>query len=318
MRNTRRLPDGLDGLLLQQSGVVRRDQGLRFAPSGWLDRQVNAGRWQSPHRGIYVAHNGPLTPRQREWVALLGAGRRALLAGSSALAAHGLRGYPPARIHVLIPARRRDLDTPSGAVVHRTTLLPPDDIEDARPPRTTPARSVIDAASWAASDDQARAIVAAAFQQRLVDAGRMWTTLARMRRAKRRGLVLESVGDAAGGSESISEIEFLRLCRRGGLPPPTRQSLVVDHDGRARYRDAYFEEWRVHVEVDGGQHMAVGTWWADMRRQNAMWVAGDRVLRFPAWAIRHDADAVIATIQAALVAAGWQPPTFPSGPSGSW
>jgi very-short-patch-repair endonuclease len=91
------------------------------------------------------------------------------------------------------------------------------------------------------------------------------------------------------------------------LPLPARQSVVVDASGRRRYRDAYFEEWRVHVEIDGGQHMEVASWWADMQRQNAMWVAGDRVLRFPAWAVRNKPKKVIATVRAALVAAGWRP-----------
>ncbi|HKD98778.1 MAG TPA: DUF559 domain-containing protein, partial [Micromonosporaceae bacterium] len=99
----------------------------------------------------------------------------------------------------------------------------------------------------------------------------------------------------------------LQLCRRHGLPAPTRQAAVRDTTGRARYRDAYFEPWKVHVEIDGGHHMEVGQWWQDMRRQNQMWVSGDRVLRFPAWAVRNDASAVAATVRAALMAAGWQP-----------
>jgi very-short-patch-repair endonuclease len=82
---------------------------------------------------------------------------------------------------------------------------------------------------------------------------------------------------------------------------------MVDADGRRRYRDAHFEEWGVHVEIDGGQHTEVAAWWADMRRQNAMAVAGDRVLRFPAWAIRNKPDEVITAVRTALIAAGWRP-----------
>ena len=37
--------------------------------------------------------------------------------------------------------------------------------------------------------------------------------------------------------------------------------------------------------------------------------AGDRILRFPAWLVRaHPAD-VAAQVRAAVVAAGWRPPT---------
>jgi very-short-patch-repair endonuclease len=61
----------------------------------------------------------------------------------------------------------------------------------------------------------------------------------------------------------------------------------------------------VHVEIDGCQHLDVRQAWADMRRQNQLWIAGDRVLRFPAWALRSDPDAVLAQVRQALRAAGW-------------
>ncbi|WP_320068215.1 DUF559 domain-containing protein [Micromonospora sp. RTGN7] len=65
------------------------------------------------------------------------------------------------------------------------------------------------------------------------------------------------------------------------------------------------QEWRVHVEIDGGQHFDPRQAWADMLRQNALWVDGDRVLRFPSWAVRARPEEVIAQLRAALRAAGW-------------
>ena len=53
--------------------------------------------------------------------------------------------------------------------------------------------------------------------------------------------------------------------------------------------------------------MDVRQWWADMKRQNDLWVPGDRVLRFPSWAVRHRPDEVAAQVRAALLAAGWRP-----------
>ncbi len=131
--------------------------------------------------------------------------------------------------------------------------------------------------------------------------------LDRRLRIPRHRLIVEAAADAAGGSESISELDFLRLCKSGKLPVPTRQAVVVDASGRSRYRDVFFEEWRLHVEIDGSQHMDVANWWADMQRQNEMWTPGDRVLRFPAWAIRNDPQRVIRQIRNALLAAGWRP-----------
>ena len=90
---------------------------------------------------------------------------------------------------------------------------------------------------------------------------------------------------------------------------PNRHSpgLRRDSSGRRRYLDALFDEWQVHVEIDGGQHLDARSAWSDMRRQNDLWIAGDRVLRFPAWALRLDPSSVMHQVRAALTAAGWTP-----------
>jgi hypothetical protein len=163
---------------------------------------------------------------------------------------------------------------------------------------------------------RASAIVAAGFQQRLVRGEDLHEVLGRLPRARRRALIADVARDAAGGAHSVPEAEFTRLCRRFGLPEPTRQVRRCDAHGRPRYLDAYFAEWHLHVEVDGGQHMEVRTWWADMQRQNDLWTPGDRTLRFPAWAIRHRPTAVATQLRTALEAAGWRPPPVNLG--GKW
>lgn len=299
--------DELDWLLFEQDGVITRQQAVRLMPEARLRHMVNTGRWTRQHRGIYLTHNGPISPEQRTWVAVLaaGRGRRAPLAGLSALAAHGMRNTYSTIVDVLIPAHVRDVDPPPYVRVHRTSRLPAADYRRGLPPRTTPARSAVDAAQWAPTDDRAQAIIAAVFQQKLVTVDEMDAVLQRMPRLRRRPLIVDAVRDASGGSQSLPELDFLRLCRSGGLPTPTRQAVRLDASGRRRYRDAYFEQWRVHIEIDGSQHTEPEQWWADMKRQNAIWIAGDRVLRFPAWAIRRTPDQVIAQIRAALIAAGW-------------
>ena len=81
----------------------------------------------------------------------------------------------------------------------------------------------------------------------------------------------------------------------------------MDASGRRRYLDLYYEQWGVHVEIDGAQHNDVRAAWADMRRQNDLWIPGDRVLRFPAFAVRHRPAEVFAQVRAALLTAGWVP-----------
>jgi hypothetical protein len=168
-------------------------------------------------------------------------------------------------------------------------------------------RSVVDAAQWAASDQQAAGLVVAAFQQRLVGLAEVVDAAARQPQARRRSLVLDVARDAAGGAHSLPEVEFLRLCRRAGLPAPECQVSRIDRAGRRRYLDAYFKDYGVHVEIDGEQHAGTLARWADMERQNDLWVAGDRVLRFPAWIVRRRPADVAAQVRAALEAAGWRP-----------
>jgi very-short-patch-repair endonuclease len=297
----------VDWLLFRQSGVLSRRQALRWMSDARLRHVVSSGRWTRPHRGIYVASNGEVTGLQHVWIGALAtaAGGRHR-SGLTALESYGFRGYDARTIHVHAPASMQPRGLPSYVVVHRARLLA-SDRQRGLPARTTPARAAVDAARWAGSDDQARAIIAAAFQQRLVHGDGMLGTLARLPSVRRRALITVTIRDAATGSESIAEHDFLRLCRRGRLPVPARQSVTVDKYGQRRYRDAYFDEFDVHVEIDGGQHTDVREWWADMRRQNAMGIHGRRVLRFPAWALRHDSNRVIADLRAALIAAGWRP-----------
>ena len=130
--------------------------------------------------------------------------------------------------------------------------------------------------------------------------------LAVLPRSRRRALVRETAGFAAGGRDAgigaqpPAAVPAVRASGAGPAGPAYGPS------GRSRYLDAYWRRWRLHVEVDGAWHLDARAWWADMRRQNEVWIAGDRVLRFPAWAL-NEPERVTTQLRAALVAAGWRP-----------
>ncbi|MEU8078050.1 DUF559 domain-containing protein [Catellatospora citrea] len=306
----------LEWALFAQRNVLTWAQASRLLTPAKVRHRIRTGRWRQVCRGVLVAGNGPLDVDQQRWVAVLAAGPGARLAGLAAAQAGGLRGrFREERIDVLVPAgghhadlyRRLPLEMPA-VKVRRTHHLPEQDCQLARPVRTSMARSVVDAASWARFPDQAQLIVAAACQQRLTTPDELSEVLGRLPRAPRRELITATVRDAAAGAGSLSEIDFLRLCRRHRLPVPDLQQRQVDVSGRVRYRDAYWREFRLHVEVDGGHHMEVGHWEADMRRQNDIWTSGDRILRFTAHQVRNHSAEVAATLRTALLAAGWSPP----------
>jgi very-short-patch-repair endonuclease len=303
--------DDLQMLLFRQYGVISRRQALRWLTTGAVRHRLATGSWQQVHWGIYVVGGTPaLDSRQRAMVASLaaGSGRPGAVGGVSALQVLGLRGFSNSAVHVVIPARYRVHEPPPFVVVHRTRSLGRDQIQrTTAPPCTVAGRSVVDAAQWAASDAIAAALVAAAFQQRLVSLAEVLDAAERQPAARRRPLTLDVAHEAGGGAHSLPEVEFVRLCRRAGLPAPECQVRRVDRAGRRRYLDAYFKDFGVHVEIDGEQHADASSRWADMKRQNDLWVAGDRVLRFPAWVVRRHPAQVVDQVREALTAAGWRP-----------
>ncbi|MDI5943889.1 hypothetical protein QLR68_38340, partial [Micromonospora sp. DH15] len=155
-----------------------------------------------------------------------------------------------------------------------TSVLPAAHLQLARPPRTTTARALVDAAGWARTPDEAQAVLAAGCQQRRVLPEEVAAVVEVLPRARRRHLVRRTVDDIAGGAQALSEIDFLRLCRRYGLPRPDLQHRRTDARGRTRWLDAYWREWGLHVEIDGAHHMDAREWAADLRRQNDVWTSG--------------------------------------------
>jgi hypothetical protein len=295
-----------DWLRFERADVVSWRQATTELGPKVVKNRMARHSWQRPQRGTMVTHSGPLSRRQQIWAAVIAGGKRAVIGGLTAAELEGFRGFQRPVIDLLIPAGRR-LAPLGGVRVRRTSILPATHVRWVGPPRTVMARSIVDAAAWARSDEDARALVAAAVQQRRVLPDEVEAVLAVMARSRRRSLVLETVRLAAGGAHSLPELDLVGLCRRSRLPQPDRQVPRRDGSGRMRYLDAYWPEWRLHVEIDGAWHTEVRAWWADMRRQNEVWIAGDRILRFPAWALIHEPDQVARQLRAALVAAGWRP-----------
>ncbi|MEE3919343.1 hypothetical protein V2I01_16415 [Micromonospora sp. BRA006-A] len=195
--------DELTWLLFRQEDVLSLQQARAHLTRRAIRHRVTTGRWRQAHRAVLVAHNGPVGPGQLRWIAVLAAGPTALLGGMTAAQEGGLRGFPQRVVHLLLPATTRRSPLPSGVLAHRTTHLPDSDVVPiAAPPRTAAARSIVDAAQWAPTDTRARAIVAAAFQQRLVGGDDVHEVVERMPRIRRRRLILSTATDAAGGAHS--------------------------------------------------------------------------------------------------------------------
>ncbi len=270
--------------------VLTTAQANKIHGRSAVRHRISTGRWQRPTRGVIVTHSGPLTREQRELVALAASPPGSALAGLTAAARLGLRGFETDDIHVVLPSGAR---SPAGdLVVHWSTMLGPQDVMSRSPRVTTLERSVIDSASWTTSKARARVLVIAAVQQRLTNPRRLRDALSRRGPCRHRSLIQQSILDAEGGIQSLPERDFDEIRVLAGLPKPSRQARVAGEDGRY-YLDAWWERFNLAIEIHGIPHLAVQQWSDDLHRANELVIDGRRVLMFSSFTIRHQRDAVI-------------------------
>jgi hypothetical protein len=264
--------------------------------------QIDAGRWQRLGRAI-VLHNGPLTRREQWDAALVCVGPRAVLTSFTALEAGGLSGWEREDVHVLVHAG----GSPVAAIglplrLHRTRRW--SDVETHRlGARHHPAYAAVVAARSFSRSRPAVGLIAACVQQRLARPVDLVAAIEGAGSIRHKRALLYALADIGMGSHALAEIDFVRLCRRAGLPEPRRQAVRVEPSGRRRYLDA---EWTLRdgssllVEVDGSLHLSAARWWADQVRQNELVLAGAAVLRFPSAVVREEPELVIAQLRRAL------------------
>ena len=257
-----------------------RDAGVTPAA---IRANLAARRWQRCGRAV-VVHSGPLSKYERWHAGLINAAPRSVLTAFTAAEFAGLTGWVRPDIHVLAPAGAAPL---SRAVLplrlHRTSAWPVERWRSYRCHALAPALLI--AAATFGSPRPACGILAAAVQQSLVTGKALQDALESASRLRHRSVLLTAVLDIQGGAQALSEIDFVRLCRRAGLPPPEQQQLRYDSCGRRRYLDA---SWRLRdgrllvAEVDGALHLAPRRWWDDQLRQNELTISGAIVCAFPA------------------------------------
>jgi hypothetical protein len=274
---------------------------------GWtsdaIRGQIRARRWQRIGRAV-VLHNGPPTQDELRAAALINVGPRAVLTAFTALQAWGLRGWERDPVHVLIPRGAR-VRRPSelDMRIHYTDRWESTPRHEGRALHR-PAAAAVLAASTFVNARPACGVLAATAQQRLARPDDLIAAVTESPRVRHRAALLAAAHDIAQGAHALSEIDFARLCRKAGLPPPSRQSIRKEPSGRRRYLDA---EWdlpdgqRLVVEVDGALHLTVERWWGDQLRQNEIAIVRDVVLRYPSVIVRCEQKTVIEQLTRVLL-----------------
>jgi hypothetical protein len=272
-------------LAIQQEGVATRRQ---LMDSGFnqhaIRAQISARRWQPWGFHVVILHNFEPTRRQLMWAAVLDAGFPAALASHTSLELHGFKPFAreAQQLHLLVERGAKVTAHPM-VVVHESRRLAPEyHVSVAGLPCTPSPRSAIDAAAWQPWPRFACALVAAVVQQRLCTVDELEQAMQYVGRVRHKAHLREALRDIRGGSEALSEIDLVRVCRRFGIQAPDRQAKRTDRYGRIRYLDAEWELLdgrRVVLEVDGAHHLDVESWQADICRERAVVVGGANVLR---------------------------------------
>ncbi len=300
---------GLRELARRQHAVVGRGQLSTLGVThDHVARQVEARRWRTLGRDVVVLHRGPLVQAARLWTAVLGAPPRAAIGSWTALELHGLHGWSREPVHVVVSRGERAGPAP-WVVVHESRRPAHDDIVMVRGlPVHRVERAAVDAAAWQPSWRTASGLVAAVVQQRLSTPHDLLEMLDAVGAVRHRRALRHALADIAGGTDSLAEIDFARLCRRAGLPEPTRQVRRRDARGRWRFLDV---EWllpdgrRLVVEIDGVGHLERERWYDDLLRDAELGADGRTTrIRLPAMAARREPERVLAILRRHLFGGG--------------
>jgi very-short-patch-repair endonuclease len=258
----------------RQYGVISTRQlvaaGLDRHAVAW---RVKAGRLHRLHRGVYAVGHRSLSWRGRWTAAVLAAGPGAALSHHSAAALWELIKPLNGPVDLTVPGdfgRRRR----AGLAIHRSRTLDLRQITRRHGiPVTTPARTIAD----------------------LDGTVEPYLLRGAIRQAELAGHRL-GAGVSSGRTRSDLERDFLRFCRRHGIPRPEVNVRVGTH-----LVDFLWREARVAVETDSwNYHRGSVAFEDDHERDLALRRAGFEVRRFTGAQLERRPEAVAADLREVL------------------
>ena len=289
-----------------QSGVATRQQ-LLAAGLSWpfVRSQLVAHRWRELNERVIICHNGPLTWPQKVWAGYLSAQQPAGICGLTGMQIWRIRGFETDRVHVVIVRGAKVMPVDDvEVVVHESRRFSCDDtVRGPVAPVTRLARCVVDAAVWTPDLWTSYRLLVAPVQQRRETADALRRELLAAGRVRHRRALLNLANDLCGGADALSEVEFLRFCRRHALPRPVCQRRM-DSSGRWRYLDATFirpsDRKPIGVEVDGGIHLLLSVRHDDTIKDNDAAIDGKLVLRYASAGIYADDPRIVRQLRRVL------------------
>ena len=310
------MPPQLRELVRLQAGVVTRQQAIDSGLSvGAINSKVRFSRWRSIYRGVYATFTGPIAREAQLWAAVLYAGKGAQLSHETAAELNRLSDRQSSPIHVSIPVARR-VRPVKGIVIHRSGHID----AGARFPRgvlphTLVEDTLIDLVNAAKTLDDVIAWVTSAFGRRLTAEGPLRRTLSSRHKLRWRDRLDEIISAAAGGAHSVLEFRYDRDVERAHrLPEASRQVPFTKPDGGRGFRDRYYAEYGLVVELDGKQAHPEDQRGRDRRRDNNAIADGGSTLRYDWDEVTRHACATAAQVAESLRKRGWHGTLKPCSP----
>ncbi|GAA4752134.1 hypothetical protein GCM10023350_41740 [Nocardioides endophyticus] len=284
-----------------QDGMLHRLQLSRLGLGNhYVDAQLSARRWQEVSSVVLGTTTGPLTRRQLMWAGVLHAGAYSALGGLTALEQHGLERWHREEITVLVQ-KSHNLEPISGIRFVETRRPIPLLTSSLQLPTWRVEPTALLWAGYHPVTRSAYGLLAACVQQGLTTPYRLDGWITRMRPLRRAKPFRRFLGDLAAGTQSATERDVLTMCDSFAIPRPLRQTPRRDSAGRLRFTDA---EWRlpggqvVVLEVDGGFHMRVEHWSADIERERQLVATGVTVIRCTALELREHPERIARDLRA--------------------
>lgn len=289
--------------------VTRRGVLARGMSYSELRHAIGSGRWQPVFPGVFVAHSGRITWRERVEAAVLARGPGAVVSLECALSLWGLTDRTPGIITLAEPwSCHRQRVLPGVRVRRRRRLAA------ARRhgiPVTSLAQTVLDVTALPRYTlDDVVALVT-----RVVSAGDLTVAdlreeLAHHSRHPRRPMLTELFTGALEGLGSLAEARYVRDVEQAhGLPQMERQVTIDDDqaraDGRSRSLDFRDPVRRLRLEVDG-ELFHREKQLADRARDRQGVGEGEATLRAGWIEVTESPCALAADVAVAQLARGWE------------
>lgn len=283
----------------QQHGVVAWRQLIALGlTEGLIKSRVKDGQLIMLHRGVFAVGHRRIG-RYGEWMAaVLACGPGAVLSYGSAARLWGMRGSRGPVEVTRVSGHRR----PHGIRLHQTRSLPDEHVTvEVGIPVTTLERTILDTASRLDARQLEHDLVEADRSRRL-RWPKLWEAITSHGRG-RKGVgrlkrVATRVDPRFADAVSVSEVDFLILCREEGLKMPQVNVLV-----EGKRVDFYWPQERLIVEADSyGYHADRASFELDHQSTVDLEVAGYRVHRTTYKMLESNPRPFLSLVRASLAA----------------